>query len=85
MSKKGISLVVVLIIVIVLIILASAVIIPNTGSSNNIIDTSNDITFKYNVQVMIDNYNNVYNSMLQEYDGDETKIKDEDFNINQII
>lgn len=81
--KKGISLVVLIITIIIMLILASAVII--SVNNTNIIKNTNETVFKNNVQIMVDNYKIVYDDVVYGYFGDESLVKDEDFQDADII
>ena len=76
-KKLGITLLVLVITIILILILASAIII--TLSKTNPVDEANEAVLKNDLQAMKDNYEIKYKDLLYDKLGDETKIKDSDF------
>ena len=74
---KGISLLVLIITVIIMIIIASAIILMVLDKDT--IDIAKETALRTDMRTMLDNYDQRYRELLYEYQGDETKIKDSDF------
>ena len=75
--KKGISLVALVIVIIILLILTTTIVITVLG--DNPIEDANEATIKSDIQAMKDKYKLTYEDLLFKKFGDETKIKDSDF------
>ena len=74
---RGISLMVLIITVIVMIILASAVILMVVNKDT--IDIAKEAALRTDMRTMLDNYDQRYREVLYGYQGDESKIKNSDF------
>ena len=74
---RGISLMVLIITVIVMIILASAVILMVVNKDT--IDVAKEAALRTDMRTMLDNYDQRYREVLYGYQGDESKIKNSDF------
>ena len=74
---RGISLMVLIITVVVMIILASAVILMVVNKDT--IDIAKEAALRTDMRTMLDNYDQRYREVLYGYQGDESKIKNSDF------
>ncbi|MDD3304213.1 MAG: InlB B-repeat-containing protein, partial [Clostridia bacterium] len=74
----GISLLVLIITIIVMIIISGAVIliVMNQGTIN----TAKETALRTDMRTMVDNYDQRYKEVLYDYQGDDSKLKNSDFN-----
>ena len=82
-NRVGISMIVLIITIVIMIIIASTVIL--SIKDKNMVNVADETVIKADFQAMRDSYDVVYNDLLYDYGGDESLIKDSDFNNKKII
>ena len=82
-NRVGISMIVLIITIVIMIIIASTVIL--SIKDKNMVNVADETVIKADFQAMLDSYDVVYNDLLYDYGGDESLIKDSDFNNKKII